>query len=137
MSISACGGDSSPAPAGQRLPVVFYNLAGGNKLANAGIWRSNPMKTLFLLAVALVLAASGSFGQNGNITVSGTAYVNELNVSGVLDVLGNTQYLGTTSGSSQGVTFTYSDSAPATYSTILTQPDSAWSWPSKLLRITS
>ena len=86
------------------------------------------MKTLFLLAVALVLAASGSFGQNGNITVSGTAYVNELNVSGVLDVLGNTQYLGTTSGSSQGVTFTYSDSAPATYSTILTQPDSAWSW---------
>jgi len=90
------------------------------------------MKTLFLLAALLGLATAGAFGQTYvNITVTGTATVNDLSVTGLLDLQGNTAYFGSDGSGQPGATFTYSDGTSGTgasFTNLLTRPAAAWNW---------
>jgi len=91
------------------------------------------MKSLCLLvAVAFCLSTGGAFGQSfGNITVTGTASVNEIDVSGPLEIIGNYASFGSQTGSSSmpGVSFNYSEAnsgTNASFTQILTRPLASW-----------
>ena len=92
------------------------------------------MKSLFIIAASLAMTAAVTFGETyDNITVSGTATINELDVSGLFDLQGNTEYFGSVQGdpSHPGATFTYTDGsngANAEFNSILTQPEAGWNW---------
>lgn len=92
------------------------------------------MKTLFLLASVLGLATAGAFGQTyGNITVTGTASVNELDTSGIFDLRGDSAYFGSWQGNPNqpGATFSYSEGTGGTnaaFTSTLTRPGAAWNW---------
>jgi hypothetical protein len=90
------------------------------------------MKTLLLFPALLGLATTGLFAQTyGNITVTGTASANELDVTGLFDLQGNTSYFGSDSSGQPGATFIYSDGTTGTgafLTNLLTRPAAAWNW---------
>ena len=124
-------GDSAPLglAVSKRLLMCVENMK--NRSGQDGI---SPMKLLFLSVALFGLLTAGAFGQSfGNITVTGTASVNELDVSGPFDIQGNSAILGSWTGDSSepGVSFSYSDGRSginASFSEALTRPGAGWGW---------
>jgi len=86
------------------------------------------MKTLFLFTAVLGFATAPAFAQSyTNLSVSGTASINNL------DVYGNSATFGAWTGDSSepGASFVYSDGTSGTnasLTTFLTRPASSWVW---------
>lgn len=95
---------------------------------------------LFFAAIALLapgarpVHAQVTTGTYQNITVTGTAQVNNLDLTGLLDVQSNLTYFGALSGSLANVSaasFLYTDGtngAGSTFFNTLTRPQAAWIW---------